>query len=117
VAFGRKQGAQKGNANALKHGLYSSVLNPKLAKFYRKASEISAADLQQEIATLRTLLTNLVDIDAANLTVVNMTLRTLVRLVALHHALSAEDENELHHSMRDLVRELMVMSEEPRESI
>lgn len=48
----RKQGAQKGNKNALKHGFYSELLTPAELARLNKVKEI---DLDDEIKLLRSI--------------------------------------------------------------
>ena len=103
MAWGRKKGAQPGNRNALKHGYYAGAMPAKQQAVLRKAAVIPPKELEHEIALLRSRIFELVKLAPENLIVLTMALRTLVRLVALHHGLNAQQEGELHDSLRDLI--------------
>lgn len=112
MAFNRKRGAQPGNRNALKHGFYAGALTHKVRDVLRRAQAIDPKELKHEIDILRTQMFQLVKNDPDNVTVLTMAMRTLVRLIALNHGLNADQENDLHHSMRTLILSLVPIAGE-----
>lgn len=118
----RTQGGQPGNHNALRHGIYAGLFGAKADKILRRAREMDPAQLNEEIALLRTTLTRLgVNEDAAtaadadktkerarvNLELLATLMRTLIRAVAVQHGLNKHQEDGINDSMISLIRTLI----------
>ena len=106
MAFRRKRGAQPGNVNARKHGFYAGALAPGLRKVLRRARAMDARELKEEIDLMRTKMYQLANVEPENVTVLTLAGGLLVRMVALHHGLSAKEEEGLHESFVRLIGEL-----------
>jgi len=102
----RKPGGQPDNKNARKHGFYAGALGSKAKNILRRASQLDAHDIEAEIALLRARIHQLVATEPDNLAVLNLALRTLVRMVALNHGLDEAQETGIHDSLRDLIQDL-----------
>ncbi len=99
-------GGQAGNTNARKHGFYMGALPREQQNVLRRASKIDPKELKIEIDLLRTRIFLLVKAEPANLAVLNLALRTLVRLIALNHGLTDTQQTDIHDSLKDLITSL-----------
>lgn len=107
----RKRGAQTGNTNALKHGLYSSrltTLNQKLA--FAEAELLDPRDLAQEIALVRSRLALL---PKARLDLALAAVRTLANLMSVHHRLSPKAAQDLGEAAANLILGVGVLLGDP----
>lgn len=102
----RRRGGQQGNANARKHGFYADALGPKARKVLKRAQRIDPSELEEEIALMRTKIHQLVDNDPDNISVLTLAGGLLVRMVALHHGLTDEQESGIHESFKALLTSL-----------
>ena len=84
----RRRGAQPGNHNAAKHGLYSRQLSPAGRQLLEAARELSPDDLAEEIALLRARVAVLLDAAPDRVDLVTAALKTLAQLIATNHRLS-----------------------------
>ena len=89
----RRRGAQHGNINALKHGLYSSRLTAGQRRELDEARALDPRDLREEIALVRARLAQLPT--TADIAVVLLAARTIARLAATHHRLSPQATDDL----------------------
>lgn len=105
--WGRKPGAQKKNQNARKHGFYSAAFNKEGKNLLARAARIDAASLSNEIDLARATILQLKAKDPKNVVVLQLCLRTLVRIVAVNHALNRRQEDELHDSLQHLITTLL----------
>ncbi len=96
----RKIGAQPGNQNARKHGLYSKVLAPDEKRQLKTASGVDGLD--QEIAILRLKFRSLLAQDGQNLRLINQTARTLARLYNIKFSLSRNDAAKLEEAVANV---------------
>jgi len=106
VPFNRKRGAQPKNRNALKHGFYSEALTPDARKILKRAERIDSRELQHEIDLMRTAMFRLTEIDPKNVTVLVLTGRLLVKMIAVKYGMSKEQEDGIHDSLRTLLLDL-----------
>ena len=99
----RKPGGQPGNLNAVKHGLYSSVLDRVGQERFALALTLSPTDLHREIALLRERAERLLSADATDLDLLRQTLGTLARLAATHYHISGTDADRLTEAMSNVL--------------
>jgi len=102
----RKRGGQPKNQNARKHGFYAAALGPKARNILRRALALDPEELDQEIALLRTAMFLLMENDPSNINTLTLAASVLVRMVALEHRLTPEEEHDLHESFVRLLRDL-----------
>lgn len=107
MPWGRKRGAQPGNRNAWKHGIYAGIFGNEGDKVLRRARRMDPQKLHEEIAILRTAIVSLGNIEKGNLELLSTVMRTLIRAVAVHHGLNKQQEDGIHHSMLDLLKTLI----------
>ena len=77
----RKRGAQPGNQNARKHGLYSRHFTPEQFEILENANDLK--DLAPEIALLRVRLNTLLDDPETSPDLILKTVNALTRLMAV----------------------------------
>ena len=106
MAYGRKRGAQPKNRNAYTHGFYSQALTPEARKVLKRAERINPRELQHEIDLMRTAMYRLQEIDQKNVTVLVLAGGLLVKMIAVKHGLSKEQEDGIHDSLRTLLQDL-----------
>jgi len=99
----RRRGAQPGNTNALKHGLYSRTLSPYAADLFDTARRLSPTDLTEEIAALRAKLAAL---SPHQLAAFYSGTSLLARLVAQQHRMSPAQAQNLADAIASTVKEL-----------
>lgn len=98
----RKKGAQPGNFNALKHGLYSKSLT-RSEKLQLQKSD-SAHGLDVEIALLRLKISQLIKRDPRNLQLLLHACTTLGRLERVRYSCPQKDK-DLKQAFRNVLRE------------
>lgn len=99
----RRRGAQAGNQNATKHGLYASQLNSAQLQALELAEQMSPDDLEAEIALLRSRISVLLKAAPDRFDLLVKGLRTLAHLTAVRHRLGADDADQLRHSVERLL--------------
>ena len=67
---------------------------------------MDAREIKEEIDLMRTKIYQLSKVEPDNITVLTLAGGLLVRMVALHHGLNAEQEDGLHESFVRLIGEL-----------
>lgn len=117
MASRRRRGAQPGNRNALRHGLYARHLTEVQAVELAGARELSPKDLTEEIALLRVRLAGLLDAEDYRFDLLTQGLRTLAHLVAVRHRLSPDATADLADALSNVIEgvggQLGVLEERP----
>jgi len=110
----RRRGAQPGNTNALKHGLYSRTLSPQAQDLFDTARRLSPTDLTEEIAALRAKLAAL---SPHQLAAFYSGASLLARLITQQHRMSPAQAQNLSEAIAGTLRELgaVLYPPEPQE--
>src|SRR4030067_32889 len=107
MPFRSKPGGQPGNQNARKHGFYSRALTSHQRALLRAAPRPpprpDPTEVKHEISLLRARIAMLVEADPDNITVLTLALNTLVKLMAMKHRLSDNQQGEMTDALRDLI--------------
>ncbi|OGF22111.1 MAG: hypothetical protein A2V63_13400 [Candidatus Eisenbacteria bacterium RBG_19FT_COMBO_70_11] len=103
MPFRSKPGGQPGNQNARKHGFYSRALTSHQRAILRAAARLDPTEVKHEISLLRARIAMLVEADPDNITVLTLALNTLVKLMAMKHRLSDNQQGEMTDALRDLI--------------
>ncbi len=105
MAKKRTRGAQPGNTNAVRHGLYSSRLSAHQRAALAEARELDPAELSEEIALVRARLAVFLEHDrpGQRLDLVLTAARTLAHLAAVHHRLSGQAQQDLAQSVAAVI--------------
>lgn len=112
MSRGRTKGGQPKNQNARKHGFYSAAFKGvSLEKIFRRAQDLDAHQLYDEIVALRTTLFQHVSLNKEDAKVVELLARTLVRAIGINHALTKQQQDGIHDSMIDLLHTLLPQHE------
>lgn len=102
----RSRGAQPNNKNARKHGFYEGAFTNAARAVLKLAGDVDADSLVDEITLLRARIFELQRADPSNITVLTLALHSLVRMIALNYSMSPEQQEDLTHSLRDLIHDL-----------
>ncbi|OGO08258.1 MAG: hypothetical protein A2Y61_05605 [Chloroflexi bacterium RBG_13_60_13] len=102
----RKPGAQPGNTNAVKHGLYRRHLDDDGRAAFDEALHIGPANLTQDIAACRERIDRLIKADSDNLDILARMINALARLAATHFHLSGSDTERLTDAMRNVLADI-----------
>ena len=108
----RRRGAQPGNHNARKHGLYAQVLSGEQLQALSHARELGAGSLEEEIALLRSRIAALVAAAPDRVDLLTAALRTLVQLVTAQHRLQPSDNQALAEALEGLRAMTAAIAEE-----
>lgn len=99
----RRRGAQPGNVNAWRHGLYARTLSPEALRALQIARTLKEHDLSEEIAALRAR-TALLDPSDGEAFVKGIAV--LIRAVRAHHRMSPVAVKNLSEAMSRTLEEL-----------
>ncbi len=99
----RKEGGQKGNQNARKHGFYSKVLDAAEKKDLEIASDVDGID--DEIALLRVKIKSVLEKDPENLQLIMQATTTLARLLKTRLNINKEQKKGLKEAIGKVIRE------------
>lgn len=99
----RRRGAQPGNVNALRHGLYARTLTKAALAGLEQARGLTAHSLTEEIATLRAKLSDLPPSDAESFLA---GLVVLVRLVHVDYRMNSKATADLADNLTALLNRL-----------
>jgi hypothetical protein len=100
----RKEGGQKGNQNARKHGFYAKVLNAAGKKDLKVASDVDGID--DEIALMRVKIKNVLEKDPENVKLIMEAITTLAGLLKTRFNITKEQQNSIRASLGKLIREV-----------
>ncbi len=100
----RTRGAQPGNRNALKHGLYSSRLDEEGREALREAQQLDPAELRGEIDLLRARLAILLSKAPNRFDLVLVAARAIALLAATRYRLSPKATDDLAQSMANVIQ-------------
>jgi hypothetical protein len=100
----KKSGAQPGNHNARKHGLYSRSLSIPENRILSRACFVEGLD--EEIAVLRVKFKTILETDGSNIRLLNQTAETLARLYTIQQNLPANDKNRLKDAIDNVFKEI-----------
>lgn len=92
----RRRGAQPGNLNAWRHGLYARTLTPDALRALAIARKLKATDLTEEIAALRGRLAALEPVDVAAFT---KGIAILIRAAQAQHRMSPQATKDLAQAL------------------
>jgi len=99
----RPRGAQPGNTNALRHGLYSARSSPELKAARRRARRVQPFDLTPEIHELRARLSVALEAQPDRLDLFLSAARHLAFLVATHYRLNPKAADDLDQTASNLL--------------
>lgn len=102
----RSRGAQPKNSNARKHGFYGAAFTNAARAVLKRAAGIDPNSLEDEITLLRARIFELQRADPSNITVLTLALHSLVRMIALNYSMSPEQQDDLTHTLQDLIHDL-----------
>lgn len=100
----RKKGAQPGNRNAWKHGLYSRVLSQPEYLSFQKAASMEGLDI--EIALLRLKISQLLEHESGNFNLILRASSTLARLLRVRCHLNPQQSKALELAIGKVLREV-----------
>ena len=102
----RKPGAQPGNSNAVTHGLYRQALSTADQIILDAARALSVSDLEEEIATLRVRIYNLVDIAPDNVELLQLALGRLTKMMIAHYQMNRQQAATFTDELQTLVNDI-----------
>lgn len=102
----RRRGAQPGNLNALKHGLYARHLPPQALQALHEAHHLQEHDLQEEIALARARLDALLATQGLTGDDVRLGLEIIARLVERQYRIGRKARKDLADNLAAILNSL-----------
>ena len=102
----RREGGQKGNQNARRHGFYSKVLDEAEQLDFELASGVEGID--DEIALLRVKIKSILEKDPENISLIMQATRALERMVKTRFNITKEQRKGLKEAISNVVRDIAV---------
>jgi hypothetical protein len=101
----KKRGAQKGNANAWKHGFYAKVLNAAEKRDITIAQGINGID--DEVALLRVKIKKVIENDPENVRLLLEATRTLASLLKDRYNINKGQQSGFRAGLEKVIREVV----------
>jgi len=108
---GKKRGGQPGNTNAFRHGAYADsfyerVLATAEQPILQRAQEMSADDLREEIALLRTRIRAFVEAAPTRIDTLANLMTTLCRLAATQYNMRGDQADRLVAAAAGIINDI-----------